>query len=599
MQRKYDFLNIRDQRTFNSQRALLSANVMYFSASNEKTEIQLIITKSMIYMEYQEAVLRKIATSDIEAFTVSNASSEFVLHVTDDEDERLASYEHRNEILEMLLYLLTVRNNMFIDSSVKIPFYYVDDINLDLYVTTEEDLEDGHTIRPEGRYLLYLNYNDFLENLEQRKESKIRQRNNTKTIYAKSNKKVSIEDFELLKLLGKGAHGKVLLCEKKTGSRGLFAMKVLKKQHIIESNQLEHTKAEKIILSHANHPFLVSLQYAFQTEEKLYFVMEFMRGGELFQHLQRVKQFTETETKHIAACIVLALGHLHNKDYIYRDLKPENVLMDRDGYCKLTDFGLAKFLKDSDLTKTFCGTPEYLAPEVILDKGCNRPVDWWSLGILVYEMIYGIPPFYSTNVQKMYKNIVMNELKFKKHTQCSEEAKNFMRGLLVKKPQNRLGSSADSLELMSHPWFKDIDWSKLLEKKLIMPFRPLKPGEDWEHNFDPLFTKQRATDSIGWIDPKLVELYRKDFEEFDYEPETIDTETERKKPFIVNKSIEDDSRLIELGFSDCDSLNNQISVKKNSSFSEGDMHSNTYSFNKKDSRKRVESRSSSSSTSRK
>ena len=144
-------------------------------------------------------------------------------------------------------------------------------------------------------------------------------------------------------------------------------MKIIKKQHIIEANQLEHTKAEKLILSHLNHPFLVSLKYFFQTGPKLYFVMEFMKGGELFQHLRRVKRFTEEQVKFIIACLTLAIGQLHNKDFIYRDLKPENVLLDNDGYPKLTDFGLAKFLGEKDLAKTFCGTPEYLPPEVILD----------------------------------------------------------------------------------------------------------------------------------------------------------------------------------------------------------------------------------------
>lgn len=135
--------------------------------------------------------------------------------------------------------------------------------------------------------------------------------------------------------------------------------------------------------------------------------MEFMKGGELFQHLKRVKRFNEEQVKFLAACLTLAIGQLHNKDFIYRDLKPENVLLDNEGYPKLTDFGLAKFLSEKDLAKTFCGTPEYLPPEVILDQGSNRPGDWWSLGILIYELVFGIPPFYSRNVQKMYKKTIL------------------------------------------------------------------------------------------------------------------------------------------------------------------------------------------------
>lgn len=519
MDKDYDFLGVACTKTVESQRILLSANVSHFSDSNERAEVQLLITKSNIIMEYENSILRKISHYEIDAITISNTSSEFIFHIIDDEDERLASYSNRKEIIEMVLYLLTTRKNSEGDWGSKMAVYFVDDINLDLYLTSEEDLEDGHTIRPDDKYLEYMDYKKFLEKQEAIRESNLKVRKNTRTLFSKADKKVTVEDFELLKLLGKGAHGKVLLCEKKTGNKGLYAMKIIKKQHIIDSNQLEHTKAEKMILSHIDHPFLVSLQYAFQTDEKLYFIMEFMKGGELFQHLRKLKQFNENQAKHITACLVLALGHLHNKDYIYRDLKPENVLLDHNGYCKLTDFGLAKFLSVSDLAKTFCGTPEYLAPELILDKGCNRPADWWSLGILVYEMIFGIPPFYSTNVQKMYKNTVLNSLKFKKHTQCSDEAKDFISGLLIKKPKHRLGAVADSLEIMNHPWFKDIDWSKLLNKTLDMPYKPLTSEDEWEANFDPNFTKEKPSDSIAYIDPKVLEKFKKDFEEFNFEPE--------------------------------------------------------------------------------
>lgn len=519
MDKNYDFLNVGPQKTIDAERVLLSASVTHFSESGEKTDLTLLLSKSNLTLEYDDAILRKISLYEIDAITISNASSEFILHVIDDEDERLASYTDRREIIEMILYLLTKRAGSVDELSAKMAMYFVSDINLDLYVTTEEDLEDGHTIRPDEKYLEYMDHRQFLDKQEVIQETKIRTRTNTRTLFTKADKKVSAEDFELLKVLGKGAHGKVLLCEKKTGEKGLYAMKIIKKQHIIDSNQLEHTKAEKMILSYVNHPFLVSLQYAFQTDEKIYFVMEFMKGGELFQHLRRVKQFSEEQAKHITACLVLAIGHLHNKDYIYRDLKPENVLMDHNGYCKLTDFGLAKLLSVSDLAKTFCGTPEYLSPEVILDKGCNRPADWWSLGILVFEMLYGIPPFYSTNVQKMYKNTILNPLKFKKHTECSDEAKDFISGLLVKKPKHRLGSIADSLEIMSHAWFRDFDWSKLLAKKLDMPYKPLPSEDEWEANFDPTFTKQKPSDSNAFIDPNVLVAFKKDFEDFDYEPE--------------------------------------------------------------------------------
>lgn len=185
--------------------------------------------------------------------------------------------------------------------------------------------------------------------------------------------------------------------------------------------------------------------------------MEFMKGGELFQHLKRVKKFTEAQTKFITACLILALGHLHNHDYLYRDLKPENVLLDEKGFAKLTDFGLAKFLTLHDLAKTFCGTPEYLAPEVILNQGCNRPADWWSLGILTFEMLFGAPPFYTNDEKEMYKRTLTSPLRFPSKSSVSNEAKDFVTGLLMKNSLQRLGSAADSLEVMNHSWFKDFE----------------------------------------------------------------------------------------------------------------------------------------------
>ena len=308
-----------------------------------------------------------------------------------------------------------------------------------------------------------------------------------------------MKNYRLLNLLGEGAHGKVFLCEKIPNPKSQkskrpqkqYAIKILDKKQILDRNELEHTRAERLVMKHVHHPFIVGLKYSFVTKNSVCFVMEFMKGGELFQHLKRTKRFSEYQTKFIAACIILALGHLHNHDFIYRDLKPENVLFTEKGYAKLTDFGLAKCLKEDDLATTFCGTPEYMSPEVILDRGCNRTVDWWALGVLLYEMVYGIPPFYNKNVQEMYKDTVLKTLKFRNYAKLSKPGKDFLTKLLTKNPDERLGSKAGSLEVMDHPWLKDFDWSSIIDQSMEPPYKPMKNRKNWMENFGE-FTKKNV-----------------------------------------------------------------------------------------------------------
>lgn len=191
----------------------------------------------------------------------------------------------------------------------------------------------------------------------------------------------------MIRVIGRGSYGKVCLVQfKKTND--LYAMKSLKKNVLLDEDQVESTLLEKKILQSIDHPFLVGMVFCFQTEERVYFVLPFIRGGELFQHLRQNKYFPEEKVKFYAAIIGLSLEYLHKKGIIYRDIKPENILLDEDGYLKLIDFGMAKILKDDEITNSFCGTPEYLAPEIITGEGHNRMADWWSYGTLVYEMLF-------------------------------------------------------------------------------------------------------------------------------------------------------------------------------------------------------------------
>ena len=240
-------------------------------------------------------------------------------------------------------------------------------------------------------------------------------RGRTKTMFSshKTIKEVKLEDFKILKIIGRGSFGKVSLVEY-IPTNEIYAMKSLKKDILIEQEQIENTILEKNILENINYPLLCNLIFCFQTEERIYFIMPFLSGGELFQHLRKFRTFDEPKVKFYSSQIALAIEYLHNKGIIYRDLKPENILMDEKGYLRLADFGMAKKLNNNEKAMSFYGTPEYLAPEIIIGEGHDKNADWWSFGILIYEMLCGLPPFYVENLERMYELIKSGPLKFPK-----------------------------------------------------------------------------------------------------------------------------------------------------------------------------------------
>lgn len=302
------------------------------------------------------------------------------------------------------------------------------------------------------------------------------------------NGKISKDDFNLLKVIGQGSYGKVFLVQhKKTGET--FAMKVLKKEELIKRNQIEHTMTERRILERIKHPFIVSLQYSFQTKRKLYFVLDYCPGGELFFYLQNIGRFKEKTACFYASNILFGIEELHKHDVIYRDLKPENVLIGFDGYAKITDFGLSKEnIQGNSDAHSFCGTPEYLAPEILKKTGHGKAADWWSFGAIIYEMLVGVPPFYTKNRQKLYNNIKNAELKLEDW--LSDSAKDILTKLLVKNPEDRLGAGEnDAQDIKSHPWFANISWEDIYNKTQKPPYTPqLDDMADVKH-FCTGFTK--------------------------------------------------------------------------------------------------------------
>ncbi|XP_007107885.1 ribosomal protein S6 kinase alpha-2 isoform X3 [Physeter macrocephalus] len=310
--------------------------------------------------------------------------------------------------------------------------------------------------------------------------------------------KADPSQFELLKVLGQGSYGKVFLVRKVKGSDAgqLYAMKVLKKATLKVRDRVR-SKMERDILAEVNHPFIVKLHYAFQTEGKLYLILDFLRGGDLFTRLSKEVMFTEEDVKFYLAELALALDHLHSLGIIYRDLKPENILLDEEGHIKITDFGLSKEAIDHDKRAySFCGTIEYMAPEVVNRRGHTQSADWWSFGVLMFEMLTGSLPFQGKDRKETMALILKAKLGMPQF--LSVEAQSLLRALFKRNPCNRLGAGLDGVEeIKRHPFFVTIDWNKLYRKEIKPPFKPAVGRPEDTFHFDPEFTARTPTDSPG------------------------------------------------------------------------------------------------------
>ncbi|XP_040139494.1 ribosomal protein S6 kinase alpha-2 isoform X1 [Ictidomys tridecemlineatus] len=310
--------------------------------------------------------------------------------------------------------------------------------------------------------------------------------------------KADPSQFELLKVLGQGSYGKVFLVRKVTGSDAgqLYAMKVLRKATLKVRDRVR-SKMERDILAEVNHPFIVKLHYAFQTEGKLYLILDFLRGGDLFTRLSKEVMFTEEDVKFYLAELALALDHLHGLGIIYRDLKPENILLDEEGHIKITDFGLSKEAIDHDKRAySFCGTIEYMAPEVVNRRGHTQSADWWSFGVLMFEMLTGSLPFQGKDRKETMALILKAKLGMPQF--LSSEAQSLLRALFKRNPCNRLGAGIDGVEeIKRHPFFVTIDWNKLYRKEIKPPFKPAVGRPEDTFHFDPEFTTRTPTDSPG------------------------------------------------------------------------------------------------------
>jgi serum/glucocorticoid-regulated kinase 2 len=509
---EYDYLQFEGDKEI---KKLIKDEIIYFSDKIIKInhygfsqERQVLVTNKALYNLKKKSLKRRIGLDFVRGVTVS-LTDEFVVHCNDIEYDYHYMSNRKKKIVEYL-----AKSSM--DSLKKeLKLCELEAKSLKNVVTTKKEKKKDiqFSKMPDSgltsiqKYL----YGDKLDaSNNNRSDSKGLGRSGT--LYSKKQGvEVKLEDFKTIKVLGRGSFGKVCLVEY-IPTKEMFAMKSLKKDVLIDQDQIENTLLEKNILQSIDHVFLVGLNFCFQTVERIYFVMPFLRGGELFQHLRKLRIFDEEKVRFYAAQIALALEHLHSHGIVYRDLKPENILLDEQGYLKLADFGMAKKLKPEEKAMSFCGTPEYLAPEIITGEGHNKAADWWSFGILIYEMLCGIPPFYNENLDRMYELIKLSELRFPKKIKISAEAQDLITKFLDRNQNTRLGSKNGLSEFKSHPFFQKIDFQLVQEKKEKAPYVPEIQGKADVRNFDEEFTGESVDASM--IPQKNLELIKKNNDKF-------------------------------------------------------------------------------------
>ncbi|CAD8077010.1 unnamed protein product [Paramecium primaurelia] len=292
-------------------------------------------------------------------------------------------------------------------------------------------------------------------------------------------KKVKLGEYDIMNTLGTGSFGRVRLAKQKSNNK-YVALKMLKKIEILRLKQVDHIISEFNILKQIKHPFLIEMSGYTQDERYLYFVLEYIQGGELFTYLRNAGTVQNEEAQFYSAQVVLMFEYLHTKNIVYRDLKPENLLVQSDGYLKLTDFGFAKVVEDR--TYTLCGTPEYLAPEILLNKGHSKPVDWWCLGIFIYEMLAGIDPFNDEDPMAIYQKILKGKVKFPRN--FDNEAKSLVKHLLEQDVTKRFGNLKNGADdIKSHKWYETLNWKDIINKKIKPQYIPVIQSDYDTSNF--------------------------------------------------------------------------------------------------------------------
>ena len=549
----------------NDEPVMYSNKWFKINAYGSKQDRDLILTTKHVYNLKNLKIRRKIKITDVKAIIKSKTLDQFVLHIPNDYDFRF-ELENKDEFIKILqlrfanlnpvetLKIFVVSDNLekYV-TSIKDKKYGISNLPSNSLRSKNEELTGTEELKEEVETIESIDTNDesteskdqfaVTDNFkiqnsrengmkyslmsEEDKSSQLFDNDeftardsvliySSKKFQSGKLKELTLDSFKIITVLGKGTFGKVYLTELNEDGT-LYAIKAIRKDVLIETEQVESTKLERDILLECDHPFLWGMDYVFQNDLRLYFVMPFVRGGELYKHFLSWKRFPEQQVKFYAAQIALAIGYLHSKNICHRDMKLENILIDETGYLKLIDFGLAKILKDSELSQSFCGTPEYLAPEMVAQKGHDKTVDWWALGVLIYEMLIGVTPFYNRSRNLMLMKIQQSKIIFpnkkKYKIDYSDEVQDIIWKLLNKNKSKRLGAVGDYEEVLSHPWFSDMKEEDLLERRIKPPFKP-----QLEHEYDTKYFNAKMDFSNTVIPEekvKEVEIFSDQFAGFE------------------------------------------------------------------------------------
>lgn len=515
---------------------VLSGNVIKINRRGKSQQRVLLLTSRAVYNLTPDKLQckRRIPIAALKMLSASTASEEFVLHVKGEYDYRYRSARKQRIVALLCDMYAKLAVGLYTDYG-RLVVRFRGEANLEACAITRSTpaKRADYMRRARDKYLMQ----ELLAETKALKtggddtsslvdKGSVAGGNRSTNSRGKDGKaatrssSMDQQDFVLLKVLGRGISGKVLQVRHKNSGQ-IMAMKVIRKRTLVQKKMVRSAAVERAILQGVRHPFLMSLVYAFQSETKLYLVMNFCKGGELFFHLKRQRRFAHNAVRLYIAEIALALGHLHAQGYVYRDLKPENVLLDEDGHVCLTDFGLARQLGRSERAYTFCGSPDYFAPELLAAarRGYGQQVDWWSLGILAYELRVGIPPFYDKNPQNMQKNILTGCVTMP--TWVKSEFVDLVLGLLARDPSERLGSKKDVEDVKGHPFFTELDWKRVYKREYDPEYKPTTISETDTQNFDSAFTAQalNSVKETGIPAPESPPLHIKDqgnFEGFSF-----------------------------------------------------------------------------------